>query len=211
DYIRDALVGLRAAEWMIAIRTRYQTDSRSYPTDLDRVLRQTMPESASSMEMLPSQPVSRAPAVCHYLADRVPLRDRLRKRRATMTKIDRVHRLRRGYPAAAAIFLSMLCDSANAQPRDIRIESIQPHRQIALVIGNAAYGNIGQLKNPVHDADAVAQQLRQSKFDVILFKDAGRRSMGEKIDEFIGRLGSGDVALFYYAGHGVQVDNENYL
>jgi len=95
--------------------------------------------------------------------------------------------------------------------RDLLIQPIQPRKQIALVIGNAAYPNVGQLQNPVNDAEAVARQLRELKFDVILAKDATRRGMGEKIDEFVGRLSSGDVAFFYYAGHGVQVDNENYL
>jgi len=95
--------------------------------------------------------------------------------------------------------------------RDLVIQPIQPRKQIALVIGNAAYPSVGRLQNSVNDAEAVARQLRELKFDVILAKDATRRAMGEKIDEFIGRLGSGDVALFYYAGHGVQVDSENYL
>jgi len=44
-----------------------------------------------------------------------------------------------------------------------------------------------------------------------LVKDASRRQMSQTIDHFIGRVGTGDVALFYYAGHGVQVEGENYI
>ena len=53
--------------------------------------------------------------------------------------------------------------------------------------------------------------MRQFNYDVALATDAGRKSMGQAIDQFIGKLGSGDVALFYYSGHGIQVDGENFL
>ena len=91
------------------------------------------------------------------------------------------------------------------------MQHIVPRKQVALVIGNASYTNFGQLKNPVNDADAMARRLVQLNYDVLLVKNAGRRAMAQKVEEFIGRLGTGDVALFYYAGHGAQVEGENYL
>ena len=109
------------------------------------------------------------------------------------------------------LLLAMLAAVCVSAQRDIRVERIVPRKQIALVIGNGAYVNVGKLKNPVNDAEAMARQLRELNYDVLLVEEASRRQMGGKIDEFIGRLGSGDVALFYYAGHGVQLDGENYL
>src|SRR5687768_6760963 len=106
------------------------------------------------------------------------------------------------------ILTVLACLPASAQP-DFRLLRIVPRKQVALVIGNGAYGRFNQLKNPANDADAMARRLKQLNYEVLLVKDAGRRPLGQKIDEFIGRLGTGDVALFYYAGHGVQVEGEN--
>ena len=93
---------------------------------------------------------------------------------------------------------------------DRRIQPIVARKQLALVIGNAAYPN-RPLANPVHDAEAMARRLRELNFDVALVTDAGRKAMGQAIDQFLGKLATGDVAFFYYSGHGMQVDGENYL
>jgi uncharacterized caspase-like protein len=114
------------------------------------------------------------------------------------------------YLRVASFILPLLAAPAHPQ-RDFRVEPIVPRKQVALVIGNGGYSHVGRLRNPVNDADAVARRLRELDFDVLLLKDAGRRETGQKVDEFIGRLGTGDVAFFYYAGHGVQVEGENYL
>src|SRR5437016_4027374 len=106
---------------------------------------------------------------------------------------------------ALALVTTLGCVCATAQ-RDLRLERIVPRKQAALVIGNGSYVNFGKLKNPVNDAEAMARSLRELKYDVLLVPDANRRQMGQKVDEFISRLGAGDVALFYYAGHGVQLD-----
>jgi uncharacterized caspase-like protein len=113
---------------------------------------------------------------------------------------------------AFAVTLStvLLCASTSGQ-RDIGIERIVPRKQIALVVGNGKYTHVGQLKNPVNDAEAMNHRLQEVGFDVMLLNNASRRMMGQKIEEFIGRLGTGDVGVFYYAGHGVQVDGDNYL
>ncbi len=81
----------------------------------------------------------------------------------------------------------------------------------ALVIGNSDYIQ-SPLKNPVNDAKAMAASLKQLGFQVDLQLNAGQEQMETAIDSFGRRLTSGaQVALFYYAGHGVQVDGENYL
>ena len=80
----------------------------------------------------------------------------------------------------------------------------------ALVIGNAAYEE-DALANPVNDANDIAEALRSLGFEVTLRTNLDLRAMDEAIDAFNRQLRSGEVGLFYYAGHGVQVAGENYL
>ena len=84
-------------------------------------------------------------------------------------------------------------------------------RRLALVIGNADYRLAGSLANPVRDAQAMASMLRELGFDVIEGTDLDRAGMQSAIGEFAERLHGTDIALFYYAGHGIQVDGENLL
>jgi hypothetical protein len=83
-------------------------------------------------------------------------------------------------------------------------------QRTALVIGNSAYSS-GPLKNPVNDATDIAAALQKLGFKVILKKNANLETMEEAIEDFGNRLKRGGVGLFYYAGHGVQVNNVNYL
>jgi uncharacterized caspase-like protein len=87
--------------------------------------------------------------------------------------------------------------------------------RVALVLGNGDYGpEIGKLKNPASDAKLVADTLKGLGFDVALVTDADQKAMKRAIREFGQKLretGPEGIGLFYYAGHGVQVDGENYL
>ncbi|MFZ1109982.1 MAG: caspase family protein [Rhodomicrobium sp.] len=83
--------------------------------------------------------------------------------------------------------------------------------RVALVIGNSSYTYAGQLRNPANDAADVAKELRKIGFDVIVELDANRTHMATAIEEFTSRIGGAEAALFYYAGHGIQVANHNYL
>ena len=81
----------------------------------------------------------------------------------------------------------------------------------ALVIGNSAYP-FGYLSNPVNDASDVAAALRADGFEVILKTDADQATMKAALAEFGNALKThGGVGLFFFAGHGVQVDGENML
>ena len=80
----------------------------------------------------------------------------------------------------------------------------------ALVIGNAAYAD-APLRNPVNDARAMAKLLRKLGFKVISGENLDKRQMVEKLREFGDSMDSNSLGLFYYAGHGVQVKNQNYL
>lgn len=84
-------------------------------------------------------------------------------------------------------------------------------KRIALVIGNSNYGGGQSLKNPVKDAVLMSSTLKNLGFEVIERIDANKQSMEQAIREFSKKLPNYNVALFYYAGHGVQVDGLNYL
>jgi len=83
-------------------------------------------------------------------------------------------------------------------------------QRIALVIGNGTYSSC-PLKNPVNDATDMATALKRAGFTVTLKKNANLQEMVEAIENFGNNLKRGGVGLFYYAGHGVQVSNVNYL
>ena len=87
-------------------------------------------------------------------------------------------------------------------------------KRIALVIGNGAYPNIGELANPSNDARLMADTLRQLGFEVIEKVNVSQKPMKKAIKAFgnrLNRAGKDAIGLFYYAGHGVQVNGENYL
>ena len=77
-------------------------------------------------------------------------------------------------------------------------------------MGNGAYDQVS-LQNPVNDATAMATALERSGYEVILETDRTRRNMTDAIEDFRERLKVGGRAVFYFAGHGVQVDGSNFL
>ena len=81
-----------------------------------------------------------------------------------------------------------------------------------LVIGNSAYqADIGPLQNPVNDATDMAATLEALGFKVKLLLDATRPQMEEALTAFSRQLRPGDIGLFYFAGHGAQIEGTNYL
>jgi hypothetical protein len=83
--------------------------------------------------------------------------------------------------------------------------------RVALVIGNSAYENATQLANPSNDASDMARALRKIGFDVVEGQNLNKRDMENKIREFGHKLDKAGLALFFYAGHGLQVSGRNYL
>lgn len=81
----------------------------------------------------------------------------------------------------------------------------------ALLIGNSAYGGDLDLRNPVNDATDVAESLKDVGFTVNLRTNLDLAGMEDALVEFRRSLQEGDVALFYYAGHGLEVEGQNYL
>lgn len=84
--------------------------------------------------------------------------------------------------------------------------------RIALVIGNSAYEGASKLPNPVNDARAVAKALSNLKFDVTEALDLGDEALRAAIRKYYSQLTSGDkVGFFYFAGHAIQINGNNYL
>ncbi len=85
-------------------------------------------------------------------------------------------------------------------------------KRVALVIGNSAYKNVNRLKNPASDATAVAAMFKRAGFDSVDSKlDLGVTDMRRALREFGNRTRDADVAVIYYAGHGIELDGSNYL
>lgn len=101
-------------------------------------------------------------------------------------------------------------------PARVNVERINSQaqstgRRVALVIGNANYREAGQLANPVNDAQDMARTFRELGFEVILVTNGSLRQMETALDQFSSAVRQGSVGVFYYAGHGVQSQGENYL
>lgn len=99
-------------------------------------------------------------------------------------------------------FILLAVNKAQAAPAQ--------EQRLALVIGNAAY-EFSPLKNPANDASDIATTLQKLGFKVILKKNVNIRDMEASIQDFGNLLKRGGVGLFYFAGHGLQVNGLNYL
>jgi uncharacterized caspase-like protein len=87
----------------------------------------------------------------------------------------------------------------------------EAEKRVALVIGNGAYTNTVQLTNPGNDVADIAAALRRLNFQVIEGRDLDKRSMERTVRQFAIELPGTDVAVFYYAGHGLQIGGQNFL
>ena len=109
--------------------------------------------------------------------------------------------------------LALLCLTVSGpaqSQRDLHLERDPEPRRMALVIGNANYPG-HKLVNPVHDAEDMKAALERIGFTVRLGKDLSKQAMQDQVKRFLGDLQDGDVALFYFSGHGMELDDENLL
>lgn len=103
------------------------------------------------------------------------------------------------------LLLAAVCVSAGLS------HAAKAESRVALVVGNTAYSNAPKLGNPINDANDMTAALKSAGFDVIQAIDADKSKFDSALRGFAEKLGSADVALFYYAGHGLQVGAQNYL
>jgi uncharacterized caspase-like protein len=102
------------------------------------------------------------------------------------------------------IILSLICMALAANPA-------KAEKRVAFVVGNGAYRNVAQLPNPPVDAKAMAAVLRNIGFDVVEGTNLTRDAMTEKLLDFGKKAQGADVAIFFYAGHGIAISGTNYL
>lgn len=110
---------------------------------------------------------------------------------------------------AALLSVGSLCGLLIVSP--LHPATAKADRRVALVIGNAAYTVAPALQNSTNDARAMAAAFRRLGFEVIDGYDLTIRQMRAKIAEFSSAIAGSQAAIVYYAGHGVSVDEENYL
>ena len=84
-------------------------------------------------------------------------------------------------------------------------------RRVALVIGNNDYQNVVKLEKAVNDANSVAAELKKVGFEVQAFNNVGQKKMNQAINDFVQRVSGGGVGVFFFAGHGLQINNQNFL
>lgn len=85
-------------------------------------------------------------------------------------------------------------------------------KRVALVIGNSAYKNVARLPNPANDAKAIAELLKKAGFETVIAKsDVANVEMRRAVREFTEAAATADMAVVFYAGHGIEINGGNYL
>lgn len=110
----------------------------------------------------------------------------------------------------SVLLLSTIVISQDQKGIKRKVNKDESKECIALVIGNASYKE-SPLNNPVNDAQDMAKALTELEFTVILKTNVSQKDMDKSLDEFAKKLDNGCVGLFYYSGHGIQYEGENYL
>jgi uncharacterized caspase-like protein len=85
-------------------------------------------------------------------------------------------------------------------------------KRVALVMGNSAYQNVSRLANPVNDSEAMSATFKRAGFDVVdLKRDLRANEMRRALRDFSDNVRDSDIAIVYFAGHGIEIDGTNYL
>src|SRR5258707_7758036 len=81
-------------------------------------------------------------------------------------------------------------------------------KRVALIVGNSSYQNVAPLTNPANDAAAITEMFKKASFDVI---ESRRQEMRRALRDFGDKARGADIAVVYFAGHGLEVDGVNYV
>ena len=111
------------------------------------------------------------------------------------------------------IFLLSIFLFAEADDRAVKITTeVLEEQRVALVIGNNEYrGVLSKLRNPINDAKSIKDILESRGFDVIFKKNSTKKDMRATLNNFYEKIRKGGVGMFYFSGHGIEVDGQNYL
>jgi len=114
-----------------------------------------------------------------------------------------------------AALVPLMVGSASGQDRGIVTRAYEEgvprtEQRVALVIGNGAY-ETAPLRNPIHDAQAMGKVLGELGFEAKILENLNQKDMKREIQSFGEKIQKGGVGLFYFAGHGIQVNGKNFL
>jgi hypothetical protein len=105
--------------------------------------------------------------------------------------------------ATFLFFISIACSAGSPALAD---------KRVVFVIGNSSYQNVGALTNPANDAAAITEMFKKAAFDVVESRrDLKNTEMRRALRDFTEKARDADIAVIYYAGHGIEVDGTNYL
>jgi uncharacterized caspase-like protein len=105
--------------------------------------------------------------------------------------------------ATFLFFISIACAAGSPALAD---------KRVVFVIGNSSYQNVGALTNPANDAAAITEMFKKAAFDVVESRrDLKNTEMRRALRDFTEKARDADIAVIYYAGHGIEVDGTNYL
>jgi uncharacterized caspase-like protein len=107
--------------------------------------------------------------------------------------------------------VSQASSSKDTEKKETPVVASLKTTRIALVIGNSAYANLPQLSNPTNDARSIATMLQKIGFTATLVLDASDQTLRREIRTFSKESSNADVALVFYAGHGAQINGDNYI
>jgi Caspase domain len=101
--------------------------------------------------------------------------------------------------------------SRPTEPNPVPKATVSHEVRVALVIGDGSYLNLPKLVNPENDARAIADLLKKMGFSTRLVLNASEQDLRREVRKFAGESNKADIAVVFYAGHGAQVNGENYV
>src|ERR1700730_8070753 len=103
------------------------------------------------------------------------------------------------------ILFAILPESVDAATTRLGTDTEAPPQRLALLIGNSNYEHLDQLKNPKNDVSQLAAKLQKLGFDASIEYDLNHDGFVDALSTFENKIAPGDIVLFYYSGHGIQV------
>lgn len=118
--------------------------------------------------------------------------------------------LRHGFCVGVCLVALFVNSAASAQNRTPATQIKPNEARVALIIGNSDY-KTAPLENPANDASDLANALEKQGFNVLVRENVGERGLKEAVDTFAKHLKQGGIGLFFFAGHGIQLKDQNFL